>query len=342
MRAAGIDTASGAALAADRVPRGRDDLRRLPRRPARRQPASSCRTAASRCSTTASPAAWTSTQRLAFLRMMMTGAVNDIRGQLEAFRDLGALPPDADIDALMRVLKVDQPVQRPDQDDRRGAGARDPGRAEGPAQAGREAAEAPDALREEHDLLRRRDRAARAGRQSLRAGDAHLRLLRAAPRASASCATSASTRAAARSTSTACKRSLGLEDDVDVAHPARAGRAPRSASRSGSKPPESEPMAEQQASRAQVALQDIIRSGRPLAYIRSAEEARVTGLLRDAARSALATPLPFWIWSATEGMRRDGADGAGGVARRPGGARFRRRLRRSGALPLQGLPRGDP
>jgi len=70
-------------------------------------------------------------------------------------------------------------------------------------------------------------------------------------------------------------------------------------------------MAEQRASRAQVALQEIIRSGRPLAYIRSAEEARVTGLLRDAARSALATPLPFWIWSATEGMLRDGADGAG-------------------------------
>src|SRR5262249_37562659 len=52
-------------------------------------------------------------QRLAFLRMMLTGAVNDIRGQLEAFRDLGALPPDADIDALMRVLKVDQPVKDP-------------------------------------------------------------------------------------------------------------------------------------------------------------------------------------------------------------------------------------
>jgi ubiquinone biosynthesis protein len=52
-------------------------------------------------------------QRLAFLRMMLTGAVNDIRGQLEAFRDLGALPPDADIDALMQVLKVDQPVKDP-------------------------------------------------------------------------------------------------------------------------------------------------------------------------------------------------------------------------------------
>ena len=76
-------------------------------------------------------------QRLAFLRMMMTGAVNDIRGQLEAFRDLGALPPDADIDALMRVLKVDQPVKDPTTHDRRRAGARDPGRAEGSAQAGR-------------------------------------------------------------------------------------------------------------------------------------------------------------------------------------------------------------
>jgi ubiquinone biosynthesis protein len=52
-------------------------------------------------------------QRLAFLRMMLTGAVNDIRGQLAAFRDLGALPVDADIDALMRVLKVDQPVKDP-------------------------------------------------------------------------------------------------------------------------------------------------------------------------------------------------------------------------------------
>jgi ubiquinone biosynthesis protein len=52
-------------------------------------------------------------QRLAFLRMMMTGAVNDVRGQLEAFRDLGALPPDADLDEVMRLLRVDEPVQDP-------------------------------------------------------------------------------------------------------------------------------------------------------------------------------------------------------------------------------------
>jgi len=52
-------------------------------------------------------------QRLAFLRMMVTAASNDIRGQLEAFRDLGALEPDADLDAVVRLLKLDQPVRDP-------------------------------------------------------------------------------------------------------------------------------------------------------------------------------------------------------------------------------------
>jgi ubiquinone biosynthesis protein len=52
-------------------------------------------------------------QRTAFLRMMMTGAMNDVRGQLAAFRDLGALDPDADLDELMTLLKVDQPVKDP-------------------------------------------------------------------------------------------------------------------------------------------------------------------------------------------------------------------------------------
>ncbi|MDX2171169.1 MAG: AarF/UbiB family protein [Deltaproteobacteria bacterium] len=53
------------------------------------------------------------TQRLAFLRMMMTGAVNDVPGQIEAFRDLGALPADVDVHGLIRDLKVDQPVRDP-------------------------------------------------------------------------------------------------------------------------------------------------------------------------------------------------------------------------------------
>lgn len=52
-------------------------------------------------------------QRLAFLRMMMTGAVNDVRGQLAAFRDLGALPTDVDLDEMLDLLKVDEPVRDP-------------------------------------------------------------------------------------------------------------------------------------------------------------------------------------------------------------------------------------
>jgi len=53
------------------------------------------------------------TRRLAFLRLMMLGAANDIRGQLEAYRDLGALRPDADIEQIIRDLKLDQPVVDP-------------------------------------------------------------------------------------------------------------------------------------------------------------------------------------------------------------------------------------
>ncbi len=53
------------------------------------------------------------TQRLAFLRMMMTGAVNDVPGQIEAFRDLGALPADVDVRGLIKDLKIDQPVRDP-------------------------------------------------------------------------------------------------------------------------------------------------------------------------------------------------------------------------------------
>ncbi len=52
-------------------------------------------------------------QRRAFMRLLMTGAVNDVRGQLEAFRDIGALPDDADLDALITLLKIDQPVRDP-------------------------------------------------------------------------------------------------------------------------------------------------------------------------------------------------------------------------------------
>jgi ubiquinone biosynthesis protein len=47
-------------------------------------------------------------ERNAFLRLMMTGATGDIMGQLAAFRDLGALPPDTDLAQVFTDLGLDQ------------------------------------------------------------------------------------------------------------------------------------------------------------------------------------------------------------------------------------------
>jgi len=52
-------------------------------------------------------------QRLAFLRLLITGTAGDVRGQLRALRDLGAFPPDTDLDAVYVDLELDQPVKDP-------------------------------------------------------------------------------------------------------------------------------------------------------------------------------------------------------------------------------------
>ena len=75
---------------------------------------------------------------------------------------------------------------------------------------------------------------------------------------------------------------------------------------------------ENKESRSLRTLREIFESGRPLTYLRSSEEQRIQQLLHDAARSFFATPLPVWVWSLTEGMRRD--DGAAADAQ-PLGAR---------------------
>ncbi|HXX48877.1 MAG TPA: AarF/UbiB family protein [Myxococcota bacterium] len=54
-------------------------------------------------------------QRQAFLRMMVTGFTNDMPSHLAAYRDLGALPDDADIDAIIRDLRIDKPPVDPTQ-----------------------------------------------------------------------------------------------------------------------------------------------------------------------------------------------------------------------------------
>jgi ubiquinone biosynthesis protein len=55
----------------------------------------------------------TGDRRLAFLRMMLCATTNDVRGQMAAMRDLGALPPDTDLDAVIADLRLDQPTIDP-------------------------------------------------------------------------------------------------------------------------------------------------------------------------------------------------------------------------------------
>jgi SpoVK/Ycf46/Vps4 family AAA+-type ATPase len=60
-------------------------------------------------------------------------------------------------------------------------------------------------------------------------------------------------------------------------------------------------------SRAATTLREIFESGRPLTYVRSAEEQRVARVLRDVGgRLPGSSPVPVWTWSLTEGMRREG------------------------------------
>ena len=48
-------------------------------------------------------------RRLAFLRLLVGASMNDVPGQLGALRDLGALPPDTDIEAVIADLGLDRP-----------------------------------------------------------------------------------------------------------------------------------------------------------------------------------------------------------------------------------------
>ena len=52
-------------------------------------------------------------RRLAFLRMLMGGSMNDPRMQLAALRDLGALPVDTDLDAVVHDFGLDKPAMDP-------------------------------------------------------------------------------------------------------------------------------------------------------------------------------------------------------------------------------------
>lgn len=57
--------------------------------------------------------------------------------------------------------------------------------------------------------------------------------------------------------------------------------------------------------RALAQLRALFESGRPLLYVVSPEEDRVEGHLRHAAAHFFARPVPLWVWTLTEGLRRD-------------------------------------
>src|SRR2546429_3175517 len=67
-------------------------------------------------------------------------------------------------------------------------------------------------------------------------------------------------------------------------------------------------------SRAARTIGDIFQSGRPLTYIRCAEERRVGRILREVAKGLYASAaMPIWTWSLTEEMHRDGEAPAAGT-----------------------------
>ena len=55
----------------------------------------------------------TGARRMAFLRLMLNATTNNVTGQVEALRDLGALPMDTDIQAVIKDLNLGAPVIDP-------------------------------------------------------------------------------------------------------------------------------------------------------------------------------------------------------------------------------------
>jgi len=73
-------------------------------------------------------------------------------------------------------------------------------------------------------------------------------------------------------------------------------------------------------SRALATFREIFEAGRPLSYVRSAEEQRIARLLLDAAERFFPQRVPVWTWSLTAGMRSDAGKDGGKEAKTARGA----------------------
>ncbi len=146
-------------------------------------------------------------RRLAFLRMLMGGTINDPKLQLAALRDLGALPADTDLDAVIRDLGIDQPVKDPTAMAPEELLARDPRDHQAPPRLRGPLPQGAHALRQGPALPRRGSGHAGTRRRPVRRGHPHRRLFHRLATGSGSPPKSASIPASTASTSTACEPS---------------------------------------------------------------------------------------------------------------------------------------
>ena len=144
-------------------------------------------------------------RRTAFLRLMLGATTNDVKGQLAALRDLGALPADTDLARGHQGPTPRPACGRPDDPERGGVREGGPAGGQGAAGLRRPHAQGADALRQEHGVPRRRHRPPGPRPRHPGRDRQHLAPLRPGPRRAAGPASSASTTPGWRSTWTASR-----------------------------------------------------------------------------------------------------------------------------------------
>ncbi len=161
-------------------------------------------------------------KRLAFLRLLVFGTNGDVLSQLAAFRDLGAFPPDTDLEAVVVDLGLDGQLPDPTEMTGGRADERAARAHEEAARVRRPRAEGAHALREEHDVPRRCDRDPGARPRHPRRDGPDLRATSSSTTASRSrCSSGSIRRSASTSTSTRSRPASGSGPSTATASPTR-------------------------------------------------------------------------------------------------------------------------